>query len=148
MYFCFSVRQANTPLGLALGLAVVWEWHETKQRTTQPLRQAWTFLGDCLACRYAWMSVTKWERRHWIYSQALEPAGRQQRGHYGQALDRLDCPRGSTFGGRQESAGVLGSAGGDGSVEGWEKEGKIKEACTEFEKRIKIYCMEKVLLRC
>lgn len=62
------------------------------------------------------MSVTEWEWRHRLYSQTLEPAGRQQRGHYDQALARFVCPRGSTFGGRQESAGVLRSAGGD--VEG------------------------------
>lgn len=30
----FFVRQANTPLGLALGLVAVWEWHETKQQIT------------------------------------------------------------------------------------------------------------------
>lgn len=62
------------------------------------------------------MSVTEWERRHPIYSQALEPAGQQQRGHYGQTLACFAGPRGSTFAGRQESAGMLGSAGGDGDV--------------------------------
>lgn len=95
----------------------------------QALTQAWTFLGDCLACRYAWLSVTEWEWRHLIYSQALEPASRQQGGHYGQALAGFVRPRGSTSGGREESAGVLGSAGGDGdvneyvrgSVVSWEK---------------------------
>lgn len=34
MYFCFSVGQANTPSGLALGLAAVWERHKTKNQTT------------------------------------------------------------------------------------------------------------------
>lgn len=83
----------------------------------QPLRQAWTFLGDCLARRYAWMSVTEWELRHRSDSQALEPAGRpQQQGHYDQVPALFVCPGRSLLGGRQESAGVLGSAGGDGDV--------------------------------
>ena len=83
----------------------------------QPLRQAWTFLRDCLARRYAWMSVTEWELRHRSDSQALEPAGRpQQQGHYDQVPALFVCPGRSLLGGRQESAGVLGSAGGDGDV--------------------------------
>lgn len=84
MYFCFSLPQTNTPLGLALGIAEIWEWHETKQQQ-QSLTQVWTFLEDCLACRYAWTGVTEREWRHLIYSQALEPADQQQQGHYGQA---------------------------------------------------------------
>lgn len=55
------------------------------------LHRPGTFLGDCLACRYAWMSVTEWEWKHVIYSQAPEPAGRQQQGHYGQALALALC---------------------------------------------------------
>lgn len=62
------------------------------------------------------MSVTEWEQRHPIYSQALEPAGQQQQGHYGQALPGFVCLRGSMCVGSQESAGVLGSADRDGDV--------------------------------
>lgn len=98
--------------------------HETKQQTKQPLRQAWTFLGDCLACRYACKSVTEWEQWHQMDSQALEPAVRLQQMHYSQALAHFVCPTGSTFGSRK-SAGVSLNAGGNGdvyvrgSVEGW-----------------------------
>lgn len=62
------------------------------------------------------MSVTEWEWWHLIYSQALEPASRQQGGHYSWAAAGFVRPRGSASGGREESAGVLGSAGGDGDV--------------------------------
>lgn len=96
MYFCFSLPQTNTPLGLALGLEGIWEWHETKQQQ-QPLKQVWTFLEDCLACRYAWMGVTEWEWRHLIYSQALKPAGQQQQGHYGQTPASQSCATGSSL---------------------------------------------------
>lgn len=94
----------------------------------QPLREAWTFFGDCLACWYAWKSVTEWEQRHRIYSHAWELVGQQQRVHYDQALANFVHPRGSMFGDRWESAGVVVSADGDVNVyvrrsaEGWVKD--------------------------
>lgn len=73
MYFC-TLQQTNTPLGLTFG----------GLRNLGTASEQ-TFLGDCLACVYAWMDVTEWERRHLICSHAPEPAGLQQRRHYGRA---------------------------------------------------------------
>lgn len=107
MYFSSSERQANTPIGLSLGLAVVWEWPETKQQTNQPLRRAPTFFQIVLHAGTA-TRASDWQRlgtgRPHVSSQAPERAERQQQGYYGP--DSLCVPTGSTCGSGAESTGV------------------------------------------
>lgn len=109
-------RQTNTPSGLSGGLEAAANGMRKSNKRQQTLREGWTFLGDCLACRYAWKSVTEWEHRNQIYSHALETAGGQQQRHYEQKVANFLCLTGSMCGARQESAGVSGSADGDGDV--------------------------------
>lgn len=109
MYFGVSERQANTPIGLSLGLAGVWERPGTKQQTNQPLRRAPTFLEIVLQAGTA-AGASDWEQlgawRPPSHSQAPGRAERQQQGYYAPPL----CGGGGT--------GVWGRAGGAGMSTG------------------------------
>jgi len=90
VFLLFSLKNQYS-LRSSVGLQKCGNAMRRSSKQEQPLRQAGTFFGDCLACRYAWMSVTEWEWRHLIYSQALWPAGQQQQRHYGQTLASLSA---------------------------------------------------------
>lgn len=130
MYFGFYARQANTPLGLALGLAVIWEWHETKQQTTTAPQTSLDILKR-LSCMQVCL-----EECHRVGMEALNqfPGFGASRPATTGALwpgpDSLCLPRRvHVLGAGKRGAGVLRSASGDGdvkvyvrgSVEGWEK---------------------------
>lgn len=113
MYFSVSERQVNTPIGLSLGLAAVWEWPETKQQTKLPLRPAGTFL-EIVFHAGSTARASEWERRPQISSQAPEGS---------QANNRAIMTPGSTH--APESTGAWAVVGGAG--DGKERGGRSRE---------------------